>query len=123
MEAIVRSAETFPVSGHLISKRQVWTVGREGHLRVLLLRVDEGGGGGRGEEAGGRTRRHGGGRAPLGRGRPYSFNGLLCLSYKLAEMFLTSSYIHVDYKMSSAHLKACREAKKLVVMGGHLVEG
>ena len=67
MEAIAQSAQTFPVSGHLISKRQVWTIRGEGHLGVLLLRMDEGSCGGRGEEAGGRPRRHGGGRAPLGR--------------------------------------------------------
>ena len=55
--------------------------------------------------------------------QPYSFNGLLCLSYKLAKKILASAYSHVCYKMSSADLKACREAKKLVVMRGHLVVG
>ena len=62
-----------------------------------------------------------GGELPWG-GRPCSFNGLLCLSNKLAERFLASSHIHMLY-LSSAHLKACREAKKLVVMRGHLVVG
>ena len=95
MEAIVWSAKTFTVSGHLISKRQVWTIRGEGHLGVLLLRMDEGGGGGGGEEAGGRTGRHGGGRAPLGRKRPYSFNGFTLPSLTNLQKCFSQAHINI----------------------------
>ena len=67
------------------------------------------------------------GRAPWREGSPGESAHILLMAYFASltnlQKISSQAHTHIYICVSSAHLKACREAKKLVVMRGHLVVG